>query len=60
MISPLGVVTESLPLQTRGILEARVPIIETRTLASRIGPAFPAVCWAAAALLILRHRRTTA
>jgi apolipoprotein N-acyltransferase len=56
-ISPLGVVTESLPLQGRGILEARVPLLEARTLASRIGPAFPAVAWLCVGLLVYRSRR---
>jgi apolipoprotein N-acyltransferase len=56
-ISPLGVVTESLPLQGRGILETRVPLLESRTLYSRIGPAFPLVAWLAVALLVVRGRR---
>jgi len=55
-ISPLGVVTESLPLQGRGILEARVPLLEARTLYSLVGPVFPLVAWLAVAVLVARRR----
>jgi apolipoprotein N-acyltransferase len=57
VVSPLGVVTAALPLQTRGVLEASVPLLEGHTLASRIGPAFPLACWLAVAALVFRSRR---
>jgi len=47
IVSPLGTVTASLPLHDRDVLVADVPLLEGRTLASRIGPAFPLIAGAA-------------
>ena len=57
VISPLGTVTASLPLHTRDVLSATVPLLEGRTLANRIGPLFPLLCGAAVAALIFRRLR---
>ncbi|MFM8890469.1 MAG: apolipoprotein N-acyltransferase [Planctomycetia bacterium] len=55
VISPLGTVTARLPLHDQDVLVAHVPLLERRTLASRIGAAFPAV--AAVAALAIASRR---
>lgn len=44
VISPLGIVTARLPLHVEEVLTAEVPLLETRTIAGRIGPAFPVAC----------------
>jgi len=51
VISPLGIVTDALPIQEPGALVAAVPLLEGRTLASRIGPLFPTLCWLAVGLI---------
>jgi len=43
VISPLGTVTARLPLDDRDVLMADVPLLAGRTLASRLGVAFPAL-----------------
>ena len=57
VINPLGMVTATLPLHTRDVLSATVPLLEGRTLANRIGPLFPLLCGAAVAALIFRRFR---
>ena len=57
VISPLGTVLERLPLHTLDVLVADVPLLEGRTLASRIGPAFPLGCAAALAAMVAWSRR---
>lgn len=57
VISPMGEVTASLPLHARDALLAEVPLLESTTLACRIGPAFPLACGAAAAALAFARRR---
>ena len=57
VISPTGEVMGSLPLHARDALIADVPLLETITLASRVGPAFPLACGAAAAALAFLSRR---
>jgi apolipoprotein N-acyltransferase len=57
VISPTGEVTASLPLHARGALVAEVPLLESTTLACRIGPAFPLACGAAAVALAFHSRR---
>ena len=57
VISPVGQVTATLPLHARDVLAATVPLLEVRTLYSRIGPLFPLVCGMAVAALIFRHSR---
>ncbi|MCE9632368.1 MAG: apolipoprotein N-acyltransferase [Planctomycetia bacterium] len=56
VISPLGVITAELPLHTRDILVADVPLLEGRTLAGLLGPAFPIVA-AAGVLAIVALRQ---
>jgi apolipoprotein N-acyltransferase len=58
VISPLGTIVADLPLHGRDVLEADVPLLEGRTLACRLGPAFP-VAAAAGALAIAAWRRRT-
>jgi apolipoprotein N-acyltransferase len=63
VVSPLGTISERLPLHTQDVLVAEVPLLDARPLASRIGPAFPIVCGGlaiAVALQTWRHRRRTA
>jgi apolipoprotein N-acyltransferase len=57
VISPTGTIAASLPLHVRGALAARPPLIEARTLASRLGRLFPVCCGLGAAAVALRHRR---
>jgi apolipoprotein N-acyltransferase len=47
----------SLPLHARDALVADVPLLETTTLACRIGLLFPLVCGAAAVALAFHRRR---
>ena len=56
VISPLGTITARLPLHTRDLLIAEVPLLESRTLYSRIGPLFPAACAVGLAGLFWRRR----
>ncbi len=44
VIDSAGRITAQLPLGGEGVLLADVPLLEERSLASRIGPAFPIVC----------------
>lgn len=61
LISPLGTIPARLPLNVEDVLVAEVPLIEARTVASRIGPAFPIVCGGLAiAIALERWRRRTA
>ena len=57
VISPTGEVTASLPLHARDALVADVPLLETTTLACRIGLLFPLVCGAVAVALTFHSRR---
>jgi apolipoprotein N-acyltransferase len=57
VISPLGTVVSELPLHVRDVLVADVPLLERRTLASRIGLSFP-ILSAAGAIAIAFRRRT--
>jgi apolipoprotein N-acyltransferase len=54
VISPAGTIAAAIPVKTQQVLTATVPLLEVRTLASRIGFAFPAVCGVALAGLCLR------
>ena len=60
VISPVGTITAALPLHVRGALPARPPLIEGRTLASRLGRLFPACCGLGVAAVAWRHRRPAA
>jgi len=44
VIDSAGRITARLPLGGEGVLLADVPLLEERSLASRLGPAFPIVC----------------
>jgi apolipoprotein N-acyltransferase len=44
VIDSAGRITARLPLGEEGVLLADVPLLEERSLASRIGPAFPIAC----------------
>lgn len=57
VISPVGIIAARLPLHEPGVLEAAVPLLAGRTLASRIGPAFPAACGLVLAGMLWRRRR---
>jgi apolipoprotein N-acyltransferase len=52
VVSPLGGVVAAIPVQTQAVLTATVPLLESRTLASRIGLAFPLACGVALAWLL--------
>lgn len=52
VIDATGRITARLPLGTEGVLVADVPLLETTTLASRIGPTFPVVCGIALVALV--------
>lgn len=56
VVSPLGTVTARLPLHTRDLLVAEVPLLEAQTLYSRIGPVFSGACAVALAGLFWRRR----
>ncbi|NDC62879.1 MAG: apolipoprotein N-acyltransferase [Planctomycetia bacterium] len=57
LISPLGTILATLPLHTKDVLTVDVPLLEGRTVASRIGPAFPLACGGALAGFVLLGRR---
>jgi len=56
VISPTGGIVARLPLHTKEVLTAEVPLLEGVTVASRLGPAFPLACAAGVGLLTLRRR----
>lgn len=57
VVSPLGTIAARLPLHAQAVLEAEVPLIESRTLYSRIGRAFPLACGLALLAMIGMRRR---
>jgi apolipoprotein N-acyltransferase len=61
VVSPLGTIPARLPLHVEDVLVAEVPLLDTRTLASRIGQTFPLLCGGlviAVGLARWRGRRT--
>ena len=61
LVSPLGTIPARLPLNVEDVLVAEVPLLDARTLASRIGQSFPIVCGGAALAIgfgCWRRRRT--
>lgn len=44
LISPLGTIPARLPLNVEDVLVTAVPLLDDRTIASRIGQTFPIVC----------------
>lgn len=57
VIAPTGEIVARLPLHTREVLTADVPLIEGVSIASRLGPAFPLACAAGVGLLAVSRRR---
>lgn len=57
VVSPLGTVTATLPLGKSATLDAQVPLIDTFSLATRVGPLFPALCGAAVVAILVGRRR---
>jgi apolipoprotein N-acyltransferase len=57
LISPLGTIPTRLPLNVEDVLVAEVPLINTSTLASRIGQTFPLLCGGLAIALALESVR---
>jgi apolipoprotein N-acyltransferase len=49
VISPLGTIEAALPVQTQGVLTARVALVDTPSGYCRLGDAFPIVCLVALA-----------
>jgi len=60
VIAPTGSITASLPLHVHGVLAAQAPLVEGRTLASRVGGLFPGCCGLGAAAIAWRRRRPAA
>jgi apolipoprotein N-acyltransferase len=61
MVSPLGTIPVRLPLNVEDVLVAEVPLLEARTVASRIGHTFPLLCGGLAIAIALdrwRRQRT--
>lgn len=58
VVSPLGTVLDALPLHDRDVLLASVPLLDGRTLASRLGPAFPVAAAVGALAVAVSRRRT--
>jgi apolipoprotein N-acyltransferase len=61
VVSALGTIQARLPLHVESVLVAEVPLLEARTVASRIGQTFPLLCGGLAIAIALeswrRHRR---
>jgi apolipoprotein N-acyltransferase len=57
VISPVGTIAARLPLHVRDVLVAEVPLLEGRTVASRIGWLFPFLCGGLLAAWLVRGRR---
>jgi len=59
VISPTGTITARLPLHVKEVLEAKVPLLEGKTVYGRIGSAFAVGCGVTWAFLIFRRRSAT-
>jgi apolipoprotein N-acyltransferase len=57
VISPIGTILARLPLHTKEVLTADVPLLEGRTLYRVIGPAFPIACALALAAIVIAQKR---
>jgi apolipoprotein N-acyltransferase len=57
VVSPLGTIPARLPLHVEDVLVAEVPLINTRTVASRIGQTFPLLCGGLAIALAVESVR---
>jgi len=51
IVSPVGTISERLPLHEQGVLTARVPLLSDRPLGRSLGQAFPLTCGLAALAL---------
>jgi apolipoprotein N-acyltransferase len=54
-VSPLGTISERLPLHEKGVLTARVPLLSDRPPGRWLGQAFPMACAAAALAIAAVH-----
>jgi len=59
VISPIGTITQHLPIHNQGILVADLPLFEGETLYSRFGELLPLVCGGLLLLCIWRQRVST-
>lgn len=57
VISPVGTILARLPLHTKEVLTAEVPLLEGQTLYRVIGPAFPMLCGLALAAIVIAQKR---
>lgn len=57
VVSAIGTIDTALPLHGRDVVVAEVPLLEGRTLASRIGPAFPIAAGIGALAIAWRRGR---
>jgi apolipoprotein N-acyltransferase len=57
VISPVGTILARLPLHTKEVLTADVPLLEGHTLYRMVGPAFPIACGLALALIMFQQKR---
>jgi apolipoprotein N-acyltransferase len=57
VISPVGTILARLPLHTKEVLTAEVPLLEGQTLYRLIGPAFPIACAIALTAIVIAQKR---
>jgi apolipoprotein N-acyltransferase len=57
VISPIGTILARLPLHTKEVLTAEVPLLEGQTLYRLIGPAFPIACAIALTAIAIAQNR---
>jgi apolipoprotein N-acyltransferase len=57
VISPIGTILARLPLHTKEVLTAEVPLLEGQTLYRLIGPAFPIACAIALTAIVIAQKR---
>jgi apolipoprotein N-acyltransferase len=55
VVTPLGTISERLPLHEKGVLTARVPLLSDRPPGRWLGKAFPLACAAAAVAIAAVH-----
>jgi apolipoprotein N-acyltransferase len=57
VISPVGTILARLPLHTKEVLTAEVPLLEGQTLYRLIGPTFPIACAIALTAIVIAQKR---
>jgi apolipoprotein N-acyltransferase len=57
VISPVGTIVARLPLHTKEVLTAEVPLLEGQTLYRLIGPTFPIACALALTAIVIAQKR---